>query len=67
MRIGHYREGVYGEHVARRFENLLGRSMWEFSSQAAEPRFLITADRILAGPSQRRPLPKTIFDATHRA
>jgi hypothetical protein len=50
MRIGHYREGVYGEHVAWRFENLLGRSMWEFSSQAAEPRFLITGRSHLGRP-----------------
>jgi uncharacterized protein len=35
------RAGVYGEHVVRRFENLLGRSMWEFSGHTAEPRFLI--------------------------
>ena len=35
------RAGVYGEHSVWRFENLLGRSMWEFSGQAAEPRFLI--------------------------
>src|ERR1700692_430134 len=24
------RAGVYGEHLLRQFENLLGRSMWEF-------------------------------------
>jgi uncharacterized protein YciI len=35
------RAGVYGEHLIFRFENLLGRSMWEFSGQPAEPRFLI--------------------------
>ncbi len=28
--------GVYGEHLICRFENLLGRSMWEFSGQPAE-------------------------------
>lgn len=35
------RAGVYGEHMVLRFENLLGRSMWEFSSQLTEPLFLI--------------------------
>ncbi len=35
------RAGVYAEHLVWRFENLLGRSMWEFSGQAAEARFLI--------------------------
>ena len=33
--------GVYGEHLVWRFENLLGRSMWEFPGQAGEPRFLV--------------------------
>ncbi|MFZ2032353.1 MAG: hypothetical protein WAW53_01215, partial [Candidatus Dormiibacterota bacterium] len=32
---------VYGEHMVWRFENLLGRTMWDFSSQRAEPLFLI--------------------------
>jgi hypothetical protein len=35
------RAGVYRKHLLWRFENLLGRSMWEFASQATEPRFLI--------------------------
>ena len=35
------RAGVYAEHVVWRFENLLGRSMWEFPGQPVEPRFLI--------------------------
>ena len=33
--------GVYGEHLVWRFENLFGRSMWEFPGQAGEPRFLV--------------------------
>jgi len=37
------RAGVYAEHSVWRFENLLGRTMWEFSSAADEPRFLIIA------------------------
>ncbi len=46
------RAGVYAEHLLWRFENLLGRSMWEFSGEPAEPRFLII------GRSQRgRPVP----------
>lgn len=42
------RAGVYGEHMVWRFENLLGRTMWDFSSQRAEPLFLII-DRSHAG------------------
>jgi uncharacterized protein YciI len=37
------RRGVYEEHSVWRFENLLGRTMWEFSGPADEPRFLIIA------------------------
>lgn len=33
--------GVYGEHFLRRFDNLLGRTMWEFAGTADEPRFLV--------------------------
>jgi uncharacterized protein len=44
------RAGLYREHLIRRFENLLGRSMWEFSGQAGEPRFLV-----LGGSRARRP------------
>jgi uncharacterized protein YciI len=35
------RAGVYREHLVWRFENLLGRTMWEFPGRTAEPRFLI--------------------------
>src|SRR5829696_4209793 len=38
-----HRAGFYAEHSVWRFENLLGRTMWEFSGAAEEPRFLIIA------------------------
>jgi uncharacterized protein YciI len=37
------RAGIYTEHSVWRFENLLGRTMWEFSGAAEEPRFLVIA------------------------
>jgi uncharacterized protein len=37
------RAGIYAEHSVWGFENLLGRTMWEFSGAADEPRFLIIA------------------------
>ena len=37
------RAGLYGKHSVWRFENLLGRTMWEFPGAADEPRFLIIA------------------------
>jgi uncharacterized protein YciI len=33
------RAGVYGEHLVWRFENLLGRTMWEFPNTADDPKF----------------------------
>ena len=45
-----HRAGVYGEHLVWRFENLLGRSMWEFTSQAVEPRFLLIGRSPLGRP-----------------
>jgi hypothetical protein len=35
--------GVYGEHRIWLFDNLLGRTMWEFTGADGEPRFLIIA------------------------
>jgi hypothetical protein len=43
------RAGVYAEHSIWRFENLLGRTMWEAPGDADEPRFLVIA---LAGPGR---------------
>jgi uncharacterized protein YciI len=40
--------GVYAEHSVWRFENLLGRTMWEFSGAPAEPMFLVIA-RVQSG------------------
>jgi uncharacterized protein YciI len=37
------RAGVYAEHALWRFDNLLGRTMWEFSGTSEEPRFLVIA------------------------
>jgi uncharacterized protein YciI len=37
------RAGVYGEHLVRRFDNLLGRTMWEFRGSGDEPLFLVIA------------------------
>jgi uncharacterized protein YciI len=38
-----HRAGVYAEHSIWRFENLLGRTMWEFPDAADEPKFLVIA------------------------
>ena len=43
------RAGVYAEHLVFRFENLLGRTMWEFSRTAGEPLFLVLARSGAAG------------------
>jgi uncharacterized protein len=54
------RAGVYGEHLVWRFENLLGRSMWEFSGQPAEPRFLIIGHSRLGRPVSAETLPREL-------
>ena len=35
------RAGLYERHLVRRFQNLLGRTMWEFPGGSAEPRFMV--------------------------
>ena len=37
--------GLYDQHIIRRFENLLGRTMWESSKGFADSRFLVIAQR----------------------
>jgi uncharacterized protein YciI len=37
------RAGVYAEHRIWAFQDLLGRTMWEFTGAADEPRFLVIA------------------------
>jgi len=51
------RAGVYREHMVWRFENLLGRSMWDFPSPAAEPRFLVVGRSQLGRPAPVEALP----------
>ena len=56
------RAGVYREHVVWRFENLLGRSMWDFSSPATEPRFLVVGRSQLARPAPAETLPADLLE-----
>ena len=53
--------GVYGEHLIWRFENLLGRSMWEFPGQEAEPRFLLIGRSHLRRCVPAGPLPADLL------
>jgi uncharacterized protein YciI len=56
------RAGVYEEHLVWRFENLLGRSMWEFSGQAEEPHFLIIGRSHVARPVPVETLPAKLLE-----
>jgi uncharacterized protein YciI len=56
------RAGVYGEHLVWRFENLLGRSMWDFSGPAAEPPFLIIGRSHLGWPVSAEALPAELLE-----
>jgi hypothetical protein len=62
------RRGVYAEHLLWRFENLLGRTMWEFSAAADEPRFLIIArsHRGRRARESHRPVPPASISAELR-
>ena len=51
-----HRAGLYAEHSVWRFENLLGRTMWEFSGAGDESRFLILA-RSTRRTGRGRPVP----------
>ena len=56
------RAGLYEEHLVWRFENLLGRSMWEFSGRPAEPRFLIIGRSQLNRPVSAEILPPELLE-----
>lgn len=56
------RAGVYERQFVWRFENLLGRSMWEFSYQALEPRFLIIGRSRIARPVPVETLPVELLE-----
>jgi uncharacterized protein len=56
------RAGVYREHLVWRFENLLGRSMWDFSGRGEEPRFLIIRPSNCGRPVSAAALPAELSD-----
>jgi uncharacterized protein YciI len=58
------RAGMYAMHSVWRFENLLGRTMWEFPGAAEEPKFLIIAHS--HGSSGALPAPRESFSAELR-
>jgi uncharacterized protein YciI len=40
------RAGLFEHHIICRFENLLGRTMWESPGGSADPRFFVIAHRV---------------------
>jgi uncharacterized protein YciI len=62
------RAGVYAAHAVWRFENLLGRTMWEFPRAADEPKFLIIAhpDGTPKTAASGRPVPPESLSAELR-
>ena len=56
------RAGVYAEHLVWGFENLLGRSMWEFPSQPTEPRFLVIGRSHRGRPVPAEALPAEVLE-----
>jgi uncharacterized protein len=49
-----YKAGVYAEVLIRRFQNLLGRTMWEFGGDPDASRFLVIA-HAQRGTKEERP------------
>jgi hypothetical protein len=54
--------GIYGDHLIMRFENLLGRSMWEFQGHGTEPRFLVIGRLRLRRPVPAESLPTQLLE-----
>jgi uncharacterized protein len=48
------RAGLYEAHSIWLFENLLGRTMWEFPAPGDEPRFLVIAEKTVEAPPPDR-------------
>jgi hypothetical protein len=40
------RAGLFEQHLIRRFNNLLGRTMWDFPATPDDPRFLVIAHAV---------------------
>src|SRR3954467_1394997 len=40
------RAGLFARHLIRRFEDRLGRTMWDFPGTSFEPRFFVVAHRL---------------------
>ena len=55
----YHQAGLFAEHVVWRFDNLLGRTMWQFADRPDEQRFLVLA-RTVEG--QERPSPVPVAD-----
>jgi uncharacterized protein YciI len=53
-RAPYNRAGLFEHHIIHRFENLLGRTMWESPGGSADPRFFVIALRV-AGAGEHAP------------
>jgi uncharacterized protein YciI len=60
------RAGLFKSHVIRRFENLLGRTMWEFPGDPVDSRFLVIAHLHTADDERSSPVPRAGFTAPQR-
>jgi uncharacterized protein YciI len=60
------RAGLFHDHVIRRFENVLGRTMWDFALEPVEPRFLVIARLLAATGEQAAVAPRADFTTVPR-
>jgi len=53
----YHRAGLFAEHLIWRFDNLLGRTMWDFDRVGDDPLFLVLAEGNGHSPGSEKALP----------
>jgi uncharacterized protein len=60
------RAGLFEDHLIRRFNNLLGRTMWESPRESVDPRFFVIAHLRAEGDEHAAAVPPTDLGALPR-
>jgi uncharacterized protein YciI len=62
----YHRARLFRDHLIRRFDNLLGRTMWDVTPEPGDVPFLILADGPAPSPTGREPQPPLAPDVRAR-
>jgi uncharacterized protein YciI len=60
------RAGLFEYHLIRRFKDRLGRTMWEFPGEPADPRFLVIVHHLVEACEHARTIPLPDFTTLPR-